>query len=94
MVAQQQVTELRDVEGTIVGFRFPGPLDGVEVSGWHLHFVDAERARGGHVLGCVLDTGTAALDHEADLHVELPPGVEAPHQGAGDAGLMDRLERD
>ena len=94
VVAQQQVTELHDVEGTVVGFRFPGPLDGVEIAGWHLHFVDTERARGGHVLGCVLDHGTAALDHEADLHVELPPGVDAPHQGAGDAGLMDRLERD
>jgi acetolactate decarboxylase len=94
VVAQQEVTDLEDVEGTVVGFRFPGPLEGIEITGWHLHFVDAGRARGGHVLACVLDHGAAALDHEADLHVELPPTVERPHEGpAGGAGL-DRLERD
>jgi acetolactate decarboxylase len=95
VVAQQQVTDLTDVEGTVVGFRFPGPLDGVEIAGWHLHFVDESRERGGHVLGCVLEHGTAALDHEADLHVELPPGVDAPHAGDGGTdALLRRLERD
>jgi len=95
VVAQQQVTDLADVEGTVVGFRFPGPLDGVEIAGWHLHFVDESRERGGHVLGCVLEHGAAALDHEADLHVELPPDVDAPQAGgAGTDALLRRLERD
>ena len=93
VVAQQQVTDLEHVQGTVVGFRFPGPLEGIEIAGWHLHFVDADRARGGHVLGCVLDRGTAALDHEADLHVELPPGVDAPHGGGAGDSLLRRLER-
>jgi acetolactate decarboxylase len=93
VVAQQQVTELEEVDGTVVGFRFPGPLDGIEISGWHLHFADAARERGGHVLGCVLEQGTAALDHEGGLHVELPPGVRAPHTGAENAALLDQLER-
>jgi len=94
VVAQQQVTDLEEVEGTVVGFRFPGPLEGIEISGWHLHFVDEARERGGHVLGCVLEHGTAALDHESDLHVELPPGVDPPHGGGSDDGLLRRLERD
>lgn len=94
VVARQQISDLHDVEGTIVGFRFPGPLDGIEIAGWHLHFVDAARERGGHVLGCVLEHGTAALDHEADLNVELPPGVQPPHAGGDDDALLRRLERD
>ena len=95
VVAQQHVTELAGVEGTVVGFRFPGPMEGIEIAGWHLHFVDHARERGGHVLGCVLEHGAAALDHEADLHVELPPGVDAPHAGdAGTDALLRRLERD
>ena len=95
VVAQQRVTDLTGCRGTVVGFRFPGPLDGIEIAGWHLHFVDAERERGGHVLGCVLEHGTAALDHEADLHVELPPGVDAPHARRRRAdSLLRRLERD
>lgn len=95
VVAQQHVTDLTGVRGTVVGFRFPGPLEGIEIAGWHLHFVDDARERGGHVLGCTLTHGTAALDHEADLHVELPPGVDAPHAGGpGSAELLRRLERD
>jgi acetolactate decarboxylase len=94
VVAQQQVTELHDVTGTVVGFRFPGPLEGIEIAGWHLHFADAGRARGGHVLACVLDHGTAALDHEAELHVELPPTVQRPDSSPASGAELDRLERD
>ena len=95
VVARQQVTELEGVRGTVVGFRFPGPMEGIEIAGWHLHFADAARTRGGHVLGCTLTHGTAALDHEADLHVELPPGVDPPHAGGADgAEELRRLERD
>jgi acetolactate decarboxylase len=94
VVAQQQVTDLEDVTGTIVGFRFPGPLDGIEIAGWHLHFADAGHACGGHVLACVLEHGTATLDHEAELHVELPPTVERPDSSRASGAELDRLERD
>jgi acetolactate decarboxylase len=92
VVAQQHVTELSGVEGTLVGFRFPGPLEGIEMAGWHLHFVTADRATGGHVLDCTLQRGIAQLDHATDLHLELPPTVERPH-GGGDDAALDRLER-
>ena len=36
----------------MVGFRFPQYAQGIELAGYHLHFVDAERRRGGHVLTC------------------------------------------
>jgi acetolactate decarboxylase len=92
VVAKQHVTDLSDVDGTLVGFRFPGPLDGVEMAGWHLHFVTADRAWGGHVLDCELPHGIAQLDHATDMHVELPPRVGRPH-GGDDDELLGRLER-
>jgi acetolactate decarboxylase len=95
VIAKQQVTLLEDVEGTLLGFRFPGPLDGLEVRGWHLHFATADRAAGGHVLACELEHGTAELDHTNRLRVELPPTVDAPAGSAPDQGeLLDRLEHD
>src|SRR5262245_33699738 len=51
VVAAQNVFELEDLEGTMVGFRFPAYVEGIEVAGYHLHFVSADRSRGGHVLG-------------------------------------------
>lgn len=36
-LAQQHVSDLLDVSGTMVGFGFPDALDGIEMTGWHLH---------------------------------------------------------
>jgi acetolactate decarboxylase len=94
-IAQQQVTELVDVSGSMVGFRFPDPLDGIEMVGAHLHFVTDDRVRGGHVLSYTLTQATAYLDDAQELHVELPPAVDAPAHGAPvDDGTMRRLETD
>jgi acetolactate decarboxylase len=95
VIAQQQVSDLLDVEGTLLGFRFPGPLDGMEIRGWHLHFATADRAAGGHVLDCELARGTAELDHTNRLRVELPPHVDAPSGASIEQGeLLDHLEHD
>jgi acetolactate decarboxylase len=76
VVHDQQVFDFEDVRGTLVGFRFPDFAEGVEVSGYHLHFIDADRARGGHVLSCVPRQVRVQIDPSNDLHVELPPGVD------------------
>jgi len=77
VVAAQNVFELDDVEGTMVGFRFPAYVEGIEVAGYHLHFVSADRSRGGHVLGSRLAGSLRArLDPSDDLHIELPPAVD------------------
>lgn len=87
----QHVFDFEDIEGTLVGFRFPDHVDGVEITGWHLHFVDARRERGGHVLWCSPVSVRAQLDPSGDLHMELPAGVELGKTGA-DAETLRRLE--
>jgi acetolactate decarboxylase len=76
VVADQHVFELTGVSGTVVGFRFPDYARGLEAEGYHLHFIDAERERGGHVLDCRPRSVTAQIDLAGDLHVELPPGID------------------
>jgi acetolactate decarboxylase len=92
VVGTQTVFDLRDVEGTIVGFRFPDYSEGLEVSGYHLHFVTADGARGGHVLEARLLRATIRIDVSTDLHVELPPGVELSSADAS-RQLHQALER-
>jgi acetolactate decarboxylase len=82
VVAEQHEFELAGVEGTMLGFRFPSYVEGIEVAGYHLHFIDAARERGGHVLDSHSGRLRARLDPSDDLHVELPPGVDL-----GDPGL-------
>ena len=47
---EQRVFDLQDVHGTLVGFRFPEYMRGVNMPGWHLHFISDDRRSGGHVL--------------------------------------------
>ncbi len=86
--------DLEGVEGTILGFRFPDHGDGVEVDGYHLHFISADRSRGGHVLDFACDRGHVAIDPVTNLHVELPPGVdlEGHHLDAASAASLRRIE--
>jgi acetolactate decarboxylase len=76
VVADQHVFELADVAGTMLGFRFPAYAEGIEVAGYHLHFISDDRSRGGHVLDSRSSGLRARLDPSDDLHVELPPRVD------------------
>jgi acetolactate decarboxylase len=92
VVQSQTVFDLSDVEGTMVGFRFPDYSEGLEVSGYHLHFISEDRARGGHVLEARPRRAAVQLDVATDLHVELPPGVELESAHAS-RQVHDALER-
>jgi acetolactate decarboxylase len=92
VVADQHVFEFGEVEGTLVGFRFPDYAQGLNVPGYHLHFVDADRRRGGHVLECTAVDVEIAVDDSVDLHAELPPGVELGAPGTAEA--LDRVEHE
>ena len=93
-LAQQRISDLNDVPGTMVGFGFPGALDGIEMIGWHLHFATDTRTRGGHVLDFVLRDGIAHLDDATEIQVELPPAVDVHDQAVADQDALRRLESD
>jgi acetolactate decarboxylase len=94
VVADQKVFELAGVDGTMLGFRFPEYAEGIEVSGWHLHFITEDRSRGGHVLDSRSSTLHVQLDPSGELHVELPPGVELadPDHAKSTHNAIDRVE--
>jgi acetolactate decarboxylase len=88
---------LPPADGTLVGFCFPPEAAGVELPGFHLHAITADRTRGGHVLSARVGPGTLRLGALTTLHVELPPGVELPPSGTIDAdgaAVLRRIESD
>jgi acetolactate decarboxylase len=95
VVEHQPTFELRDVSGSLVGFRFPRYAQGLNVAGYHFHFITADRSEGGHVLAFRLARGELLVDSEADLRLELPPGVDlpAPDPTAEKREAVDRIER-
>lgn len=68
----EAVFDLSDCSGDLVGFRLPGYVNGVNAPGWHLHFVDAARQRGGHVVNFSLRNGELSFCHADDFQIRLP----------------------
>jgi acetolactate decarboxylase len=71
-VSNQTIFEFKNVSGTLVGFRTPDFVSGINVPGYHIHFLSANRSAGGHVLELELENGTAALDTTTAFFMELP----------------------
>ena len=96
VVEGQPTFEFRDVTGSLVGFRFPDHAQGLNVTGYHLHFITDDRSAGGHVLSCRLASGDLHVDREADLRLELPSGVglPTPDQTAAQNETLNRVERE
>ena len=92
VVAHQTEWSVASATGTLVGFRFPDATAGVEVPGWHLHFLSDDRTVGGHVMALTLLEGFLAIDPCRELHVELPDGVGLGTPGSADRAEIARLE--
>jgi len=74
VAAKQPTFEFENVRGTLVGFRCPQYAKGLNLPGWHLHFLTADRTAGGHVLELVTDKVRFALDYTFAIYVALPKG--------------------
>ena len=74
----QSVFTLTNVEGTLIGFRAPAFVKGVNVPGFHMHFLTGDHLAGGHVLEFELIRGILEADTVQEwLHIYLPTDSEA-----------------
>ncbi len=71
VVKEQHVVQFSG-EGTLVGYYSPAFVKGVNVPGFHWHFLTKDRQGGGHVLDCAMAPTTARLDTLHDFTVRLP----------------------
>jgi len=74
VAAKQPTFEFQNVAGTLVGFRCPPYMKGLNLPGWHLHFLTADRTAGGHVLELVTEKVRFAIDYTFAIYVALPKG--------------------
>jgi acetolactate decarboxylase len=71
-VKNQSVFEFYNVTGTVVGVWAPEFSKGVNVPGYHLHFITADRKAGGHVLDLKVDEAKAEVDVTSGFSMQLP----------------------
>ena len=70
--AVQPEFEFHNISGTLVGFWTPEYAKSLNVPGYHLHFVSADRTQGGHVLQCRGENLRLQIQREGDYHIVLP----------------------
>jgi acetolactate decarboxylase len=95
VTAKQPTFEFADVKGTIVAFRCPYFVKSVNVPGWHLHFLDADRKRGGHLLDCRVRAATVSYETLSALRLWLPITGDFPTHLLPDAGTgsLEKVEK-
>lgn len=92
--ANQRRFKFEHATGSFFGYRFPDEAKGIEIPGYHLHFVTADRTRGGHMLDYEATDVRIRVMRATVLQVELPPGVDAERPGMSerDLGAVHDLE--
>ncbi len=88
----QEIFEFHDVEGTVVGFRCPDYVEGVNVPGYHLHFITLDRKAGGHLLDLELEDASAKVDSISGFEMDLPENEQFYQADLSDS-QEEELER-
>ena len=92
MKAQQVVHTLVEVDGILIGFRFPAAASSVNVPGWHFHFLSADKTRGGHVLSLTTGAAVVLLEKFTDLRIRFPARAPAGSAGAEATRAVERAQ--
>ncbi|WP_075183338.1 acetolactate decarboxylase [Pantoea sp. 1.19] len=72
ILGDQPTFTFRGDEGELIGFRTPQYMQGINVAGYHEHFITADRQGGGHILDYVLEQGTLTFGAISKLVIDLP----------------------
>lgn len=75
-VKSQSFFEMHDVEGTILGFWSPSFMNGLNVTGFHFHFVTSDMKAGGHLVDCMMENGNVEIDYKFAVKMVLPSSSE------------------
>ena len=86
VTADQPEFETDTITGTLSGFYCPPFVKGVNVPGYHLHFISDDQSFGGHILGFELGKGILEMDQIDRFRLILPQD-----DGFMEADLTDDL---
>jgi len=71
-IERQPVFRFEESSGTLVGFRCPPYVQGINVAGFHVHYITDDRRGGGHVLDYRLLEGKLEVAKISKLRIDLP----------------------
>jgi acetolactate decarboxylase len=72
VTGNQSIFEFENISGTIVGFYCPEYVSGINVPGYHLHFLSEDKQSGGHLLALEAENLAVEIDETSGLYMILP----------------------
>ncbi len=72
VLKDQSIFKFHNVEGTMAGFKFPGYLSGINVAGYHFHFLTEDKKAGGHVLNFTSEKVKIEIEFIHGFEMRLP----------------------
>jgi len=93
VVKTQPEFEFHNEKGTLVGFRLPEYLSGINVPKYHLHFITEDKKGGGHLLECETAKIQIGIDFTEKLFVSLPEIKEFYDADLNKGEDMEKVER-
>ena len=72
-VAESQTEfEYDDISGTLIALYCPDYVSGINLYGWHIHFISSDGTKGGHVLDAAFASAEAEIDITDAYKLVLP----------------------
>jgi acetolactate decarboxylase len=75
VVKHQPEFNFENIDGVLVGFYCPAYVKGINVPGFHLHFLSEDKKSGGHLLNVAFDEAEVSVDKISAYKLILPDTV-------------------
>ncbi len=72
----QYAFQFENIKGTLIGLYFPDYMDGINLPGWHMHFISEDRTKGGHVFDIRIRECRIRMDKVSRIEMQLPTEVQ------------------
>ncbi len=86
---------LNDTGGTVVGFWFPQYMKTINVPGFHFHFINDSRTKGGHLFDMELDAGVLEIMpiYDFGMHLIHTPLFEHANMNSDFGSATQKIEK-
>lgn len=68
----QKAFIFENIKGSLVCVYYPDYMDGINASGWHMHFLSEDKRKGGHVFDISMTKGNASFCKITSLEIRIP----------------------
>ncbi|MVT08830.1 acetolactate decarboxylase [Chitinophaga tropicalis] len=72
MLNLQQFFEYKESSGDLIGYRLPAFMDNTNISGYHFHYLSAQKNAGGHMIDLATENITVEIDILDSYTVQVP----------------------